>query len=91
MFLFKRATVANLIMVILIYGIFALATNLLGSNIENLPDDCDSGDSYCEFKRKASNEEKVNQNYTELVQLWLGFAFCIIRIVTLRFIKYLGR
>ena len=30
MFLFKRATIANLVMIILIYGIFALVTNLIG-------------------------------------------------------------
>ena len=39
MFLFKRAAVANLIMAILIYGIFALVSNLLGFNIKNFPDD----------------------------------------------------
>ena len=30
MFMFKRAIAANLLMIILIYGVFSLVTNLLG-------------------------------------------------------------
>lgn len=75
-------------MIILIYGIFALVTNLIGE--KGFTDEC-QGDTFCEFKKEASDENKIDPKTNELVQLWLGFGFCFIWIITLRFIKYLGR
>lgn len=90
MFMFKRALFVNLVVVLLIYGMFSLITNLLGSKL-NPDKNCENNDSYCRFVMRASNEDKIDFNYTTEVQLWLGLVFCIIWIFTLRFIKYLGR
>jgi hypothetical protein len=53
MFMFKKSIIINLLMIVLVYGIFSLVTNLMG-NTETIAEEC-NGDSYCEFKREASD------------------------------------
>lgn len=77
-------------MILIIYGIFALVTNLIGD--EATIDDTCAEDPYCEYRHKSSNE---NKNYKDLsivyAQLWLGLAFSFVWVVTIRFIKFMGR
>lgn len=77
-------------MVLLVYAIYAFATNLTGDKAD-VAEDCQN-DQYCEFKREVSDENKDYDNSQLLLaQQWLGLSFCIIWIISLRIIKYFGR
>ena len=58
MFLYKRAVIAVLGMILIIYGIFALITNLIGDQA-TLNEECIK-DPYCQYKHRSSIE---NKNY----------------------------
>lgn len=77
-------------MILVIYGIFALVTNLIGDQA-TINEEC-ATDPYCQYKHNSSIE---NKNYDEMdiiyAQLWLGFIFSIVWAITLRFIKFVGR
>ena len=88
MFLYKRSIIAVLGMILVIYGIFALVTNLIGDQAI-INDTCKS-DPYCQYKHKSSNENKGNDAFN-IAQLWLGLTFSFVWVVTLRFIKFVGR
>ena len=88
LFVYKKALIFVLLMFLVVYGVYALATNLMGKMAET-EEDCED-DKYCQYKHEASNENKNSTTVLYIIQFWLGFAFSIIWIITLRFIKFKG-
>lgn len=78
-----------LIVVILIYCIYALLTNLIGS--EAVVTKSCSEDLYCKFKQIISDENKPLTHSLHTVQSWLGLVYCIVWILLNKMLKYVGQ
>lgn len=87
-FLQMKALTINILIFTLIYAVFAVATNLLGSREAFKESECTS--SYCSFRDSASEYNKTGSNYLAWIQVWLGLAATCIWCIAMRFIKVYG-
>lgn len=85
--MFLKYITAALLTICVVYGIYALVTNLIGNTVDN--SECDN--EYCVFRNSSSDDNKFEPQIHQVVQVWLGLFFCIAWIFLLRVIKYFGR
>lgn len=88
-FLFTKAAAAILFFIIIIYCLFGLITNLIGSEAD-VTKTC-TQDLYCKFKQKMSDENKQSNLAFIEVQNWLGLAFCIFWVLSSKVLKLFGQ
>ena len=85
--LFQKGIVANMLIAVLLFGLFATLANLSAGDIPSQLDNC--LDSKCIFLNNSS--AKNNQDETSKVEYLLGMLLCLIWIFTLRYIRHYGR
>ncbi len=84
---YKKLSILLLILTI-IYSIFALITNVIASRNGNLVNNQSSVDYIAiSLSSKQTNDNQTNRNYY-LIQCWLGVANIIIWIFALAGLKY---
>ncbi len=88
MFMFVKALSIIMLFVLLIYGLFAIVTNLMGGQTPEA-NTCDS--DYCRFVNNSSNKNKIQPSIMMIIQWWLGLFFCVIWLFSTRVIKYYGK
>lgn len=88
LFMFKKTFSFILLSAVIIYAIFAITTNLMGNNSKTVSQ-CQ--DLYCEYRTKASSENKLDPGLFTVVQWWMGMGFCFVWIFILRLIRYFGK
>jgi len=88
LFMFKKTFSFILLSAVVIYAIFAIVTNLMGSSSTTVSE-CE--DAYCEYRTKASSENKLEPGLFTIIQWWMGVGFCFVWIFILRMIKYFGK
>jgi hypothetical protein len=86
MFLKNYAVVMGL--VLLIYGVFAITTNLMGGQ-NHFSEDCP--DDWCRFTHNSANNNKIQPETMMVIQWWLGVAFTVVWLMATRVIKIKGR
>ena len=76
---------------ILIYCLYSFISNIVtNDSLQN----CDKPGTLaflCQVKVKGAMDNKKNQNNLILIQMWLGFVFCLVWSVGARLIRVLGR
>ncbi len=91
-FYLMKALALALFLFILVFALFALASNLLGHTpltTNSLHSACTS--TYCSFRDNTSDNYKLNQEYLSSVQAWLGLAAMIVWVIASRIVKYVGK
>lgn len=86
--MFQRAAAALLIIVLFIYGMFSMLTNIMG-NSAVVSTACHDK-LYCIFVHNISDENKIKSWIIYQIQSWLGVVFCFFWIVVVKITKYFG-
>lgn len=87
-FMFIKTYAIVMLLALIIYGAFALTTNLLGGST---PSSNVCTDDWCRFINNSANNNKIEPNPMMIVQWWLGLIFCVIWLIATRVTKYNGR
>lgn len=91
-FYMLKALAVALIFFILIFALFAVATNLLGTTPSVYTASIAAcASSYCDFRDNTSDNYKPNQSQLGVIQGWLGLAAMVIWVILSRIVKYVGR
>lgn len=73
---------------LIIYGVFALTTNLIGGATDS-SNICT--DDWCRFIYNSANNNKIEPHPMMIAQWWLGLVFCIVWLMATRVTKHNGR
>lgn len=87
-FVFLKTYAILMALALIIYGLFALATNLMGGNALS---SVNCTDDWCRFINNSANNNKIEPHPLMIVQWWLGLFFCIIWLIATRVVKFDGR
>lgn len=75
----------------LIYGVFSLVTNLISNEAESDCSDPGALAFLCDFKIISELDNKTGEDTLIIIQLILGFVFCLFWSISVRFIRAWGR
>jgi len=87
-FMFKKGIILNLIVAVLIFGIYSTISNLEEGGLPSIQDEC--LDSQCELINNASAQNNKSALKSS-IQYILGVVLCSVWIFTLRIVKYFGK
>ena len=87
-FLFQKGIVANMLVAVLMFGIFTTLANLYGGDGPSTLDNC--MDTKCIFLNNSSARNNLD-DYLTNIEYILGMVLCLVWVFTLRFIRYYGR
>lgn len=87
-FYFLKGIAINVLLFLLIFDIFAMASNLMGE--KNIATSTICTSSYCTFRDNVSDGHKYNKDVLGSIQSWLGLAAIIVWILLSRIMKYVG-
>lgn len=87
-FYFLKGIAINVLIFVLVFDIYSMATNLMG--VKNMSTSTTCASSYCIFRDNVSDGHKFNKDALGFIQSWLGLAAMAIWIILSRIIKYVG-